>query len=89
MLVYAKSRGSPECPKCWACKKFVEDLSECASWNSQRQNFSDYQRPILTLDAFEAFVHGSIFNQTVFCLVKQQHMLVNKEYNSWYNRVDI
>ena len=41
---------------------------ECASYDSQRQNFWDYMKQVLTSEAFEAFVHGSIFDKAVFCL---------------------
>ena len=36
--------------------------------NTQRQNFLDYMKQILTLGAFKAFNHSSIFNKDVFCL---------------------
>ena len=42
---------------------------------------------VLTSEAFEAFIHGSIFDKAVFCLVEKQDMLVNDECSSWYNKV--
>ena len=62
-------------------------LFECASYDSQRQFFSDSMRQILTLEAFEAFIHSSIFDKAVFCLGEKQGMLVNDECRSWYNKV--
>ena len=40
-----------------------------------------------SLDTFEAFLCGSIFAKTVFCLGEKQAMLVNDECSSWCNRV--
>ena len=61
---------------------------ECASYDSQRQFFK-CPRQVLTLDAFEAFCHGNIFNESVFGLGKKQGMLVNNECSSWYSRVGV
>ena len=36
----------------------------------------DFLTQVLPQDAFEAFLHGSIFNKTVFCLGEKQGMLV-------------
>ena len=47
-------------------------LFECASYNSQRQNFLDYMKQILTLEALETFLHNSIFDKAVFCLGKNK-----------------
>ena len=44
-------------------------------------------KQVLTLEAFEAFIHGSIFDKAVFCLGEKQGMLVNDECTSWYNKV--
>ena len=77
--------GSQECPNCGACKESVEHvLLECASYDSQRQNFSDYMKQVLTSEAFKAVIHGSIFDKAVFCLGEKQGMLVNDECSSWY-----
>ena len=85
---HTKGGGSQECPNCWACKESVEHvLFECTSYDSQRQNFLDYMKQVLTPEAFEAFMHGSIFDKTVFCLGEKQGMLVDDECNSWYNKV--
>ena len=85
---HAKRGGSQECPNCGACKESVEHvLFECASYDSQRQNFLDYMKQVLTSEAFEAFIHGSIFDKAVFCLGEKQGMLVNDECSSWYNKV--
>ena len=46
-----------------------------------------YLRQVLTLDALEAFNHGSILDKAVFCLGKKRGMLVNDECSSWYSRV--
>ena len=55
--------GSQECPNCGACMESVEHvLFECASYNSQRQNFLDYMKQVLTSEAFEAFILGSILD---------------------------
>ena len=74
----AKKVGSQECPNCRAGKESVEHvLFDCTSYNSQRQNFLDYMKQILTPKAFEAFNHSSIFDKAVFCLGEKQGMLVN------------
>ena len=52
-----------------------------------RQNFLDYMKQVLTSETFEAFVHDSVFNKTVFYLGEKQDMLVNDECSSWYNKV--
>ena len=43
-------------------------LFECASYNSQRQNFLDCLKQVLALEVFEAFCFNSIFDKAVFCL---------------------
>ena len=50
------------------------------------KSFLDYLKQVL-LDAFEAFLHSSIFDKAVFCLGEKQGMLVYYECSSWYNRV--
>ena len=66
---HIKRGGSQECPNWWACKESVAHvLFECASYDSQTQNFLGYMKQILTHEAFEAFIHSSIFNKAVFCL---------------------
>ena len=47
----------------------------------------DHMKQVLTSEAFEAFIHGSIFDKAVFCLGEKQGMLVNDECSSWYNKV--
>ena len=48
-------------------KESVEHiLFECASYKFQRQNFFDYMKQILTLEAFEAFNQSNVFNKAVF-----------------------
>ena len=47
----------------------------------------DYMKQVLTSEAFEAFIHGSIFDKAVFCLGEKQGILVNDERSSWYNKV--
>ena len=85
---HAKRGGSQERPNCGACKESVEHiLFECVSYDSQRQNFLDCMKQVLAPEAFEAFIHGSIFDKSVFCLGKKQGMLVNDECSSWYNKV--
>ena len=87
---HAKRGGSQECPKCGACKESVEHvLLECASYDSQRQHFLDSMKQVLTSEAFEAFIHGSIFDKAVFCLGEKQGMLVSDECSSWYNKVGV
>ena len=44
-------------------------------------------KQILTPEAFEAFVHSSIFNKTVVCFGEKQGMSVNDKCSSWYNKV--
>ena len=44
-------------------------------------------KQVLTLEAFEAFIRGSIFNKAVLRLCEKQGMLVNNECSSWYNKV--
>ena len=81
---HTKRDGSQECPNCGASKESVEHvLFECASYDSQRQIFWDYMKQVLTSEAFEAFIHGSIFDKAVFCLGEKQGMLVNDECSSW------
>ena len=52
-----------------------------------RDKFLDYFKKVLPLDAFEAFLHGSTFDKTAFCLEVKQGKLVIDECSSWYNRV--
>ena len=52
-----------------------------------KEKFLDYMKQVLTLEAFETFTHGSIFDKAVFCLSEKQGMLLNDECNSWYNKV--
>ena len=76
------------CPNCGACKESVGHvLFECASYDSQRLDLLDYLKTVLSLGAFKAFLCGSIFDKTVFCLGERQRVLINDEYSSWYNRV--
>ena len=42
----------------------------------------------ITLDIFEAFHHGSIFNKLVLCLSEKQATLINNDCSSWYNIVE-
>ena len=44
-------------------------------------------KQVLTSEAFEAFIHGSMFDKAVFCLGGKLGMLVNDECSSWYNKV--
>ena len=46
-------------------------------------------KQVLTSEAFEAFIHGSIFDKAAFCLGEKQGMLVNDECSSWYNKVPL
>ena len=55
--------------------------------DSQRLIFKNFLKNILSPDAFEAFLHGSIFDKTALCLGEKQGMLVKDECSSWYNRV--
>ena len=78
-----KGGGSQECPNCEVCKESVEHVPfECASYDPQRLDFLDYLKTVLPPDAFEAFVHGSIFDKTAFCLGEKEGMLVNDECSS-------
>ena len=61
-------------------------LFECAPYDSQSQNFF-WLRQTLTLDAFEAFRHGSILDEAIFCLGQNKVLLVNDECSSWYSIV--
>ena len=82
-----KGGASQECPNCGACKELGEHvIFECASYVSQRLDFLDYLKTVLLPDAFEAFLCGSIFDKTAFCLGGKQGMLVNDECSSWYKR---
>ena len=78
-----------ECPNCGACNESVEDiLFQCVACDSYiMMKIFDYLSQVLTLDAFEDFHHGSIFNKAVFCLGENQAMLVNNECSLWYNRL--
>ena len=53
-----------------------------------REQFLDCLKKVLPLDAFESFLHGSIFDTTTFCLEGKQGTctckLVNDECSSWY-----
>ena len=85
---HAGRDGSQECPNCGASKESVEHvLFECPSYNSQRQSFLEYLKKVLLPDAFEDFMHSSIFDKTVLCLAEKQGMVVNDACSSWYNRV--
>ena len=54
---HAKKGGSPECPDCGACKESVgKVLIECASYDSQRQNFGGYLGHVLLQMHWELFV---------------------------------
>ena len=79
---------SQECPNCGAGKESVEHvLFECDPYDSQRRNFFDYLKQVLTPKAFEAFTQSSIFDKTIFCLGEKQGVLVNDDCSSWYNKV--
>ena len=49
--------------------------------------FLDFLKTVIPPDAFKAFLCGSIFDKSAFCLGEKQGMLVNNECSSWYNRV--
>ena len=50
-LMHGKRGGSDECPSCGVFKESVDHvLFECASYDSQAQNFLDYMKQILTLE---------------------------------------
>ena len=68
---HAKRGGCQECPNCVACEESVEHV-----------HFLDHMKQVLTSEAFEAFIHGSIFDKAVFCLGEKQGMLVNDECSS-------
>ena len=83
-----KGGESKECPNCRACKESVEDVPfECASYDSQGLDFLNCLKAVLSPDAFEIFLHGSIFDKPAFCFGEKDHMLVNVECSSRYNRV--
>ena len=85
---HAKGGGAQECPTCGVCKEsVVHVLFECVTYDSQRQNFLDYMKQVLTPEAFKPFNHSSIFDKAVFCLGEKQGMMINDECRSWYNRV--
>ena len=48
---------------------------------------NDYMKQILSLQAFEAFNHSSMFDKAVFCLAEKQGMMINDERSPWYSRV--
>ena len=52
----------------------------------KRQIFVHYLKQVILLNAFEAFLHSSIFDKIIFCLGEKQGMLVNNEYSPWYNK---
>ena len=65
--MHTRVGGTQECLNCVVCKESFEHVVfECASYDSQREMFGLKQ--VLPPDAFVAFLHGSIFNKTVFCL---------------------
>ena len=47
----------------------------------------DHMKQVLTSEALEAFIHGSIFDKAVLCLGEKQGMLANDACSSWYNKV--
>ena len=80
--------GSQECPNCGALKESVEHvLFECVSYDSQRQNFFEYLKQVLSSETFGAFFGSSIFDKALFCLGEMKGLLVNDECSSWYSRV--
>ena len=82
---HANRGESQECPNCGVCKDSVEPvLFECTF---PETNFLDCLKQVFLPDAFEAFLHSSIFDKAVFCLGEKQGMLVNDECSSWYNTV--
>ena len=68
------------------CQAMRANPSVCAIYDFQRL-ILDYLKEVLPLDASEALLHGSIFDNTAFCLGEKQGKLVNDECNFWYNRV--
>ena len=82
--------GSQEYPNCRACKESVEHvLFECASYDSQRQNFWKYLKQVISPGAFEAFLHKSSFDKAVFCLGGKEGELIKDGFSSWYNGVGV
>ena len=70
---HSNKGGLQECPNCGACKESVEHvLFECSSYDSQRQTFFDYMKPVLLADDFEALFHGSAFDKTVCIYLVQE-----------------
>ena len=64
---HVKWDGLKESPNGGACKESVEHVSfECVSFDPQRLDFLDNFKTVLPPDAFEAFLHGSIFDKTAF-----------------------
>ena len=45
----------------------------------------DYLKQVLLSNAFEDFMHRSIFDKMVFCLGEKQRMIVNDDCSLWYN----
>ena len=85
---HAKGGGSQECTNCGACKESVENvLFECASYDSQRQIFFDYNEANPYSGRIPSFNYISIFDKSVFCLGEKPCVLINDECSSWYNRV--
>ena len=66
---HAKRGGSQEYPNHRACKESVKHVLFIIFIET---NFLDCLKQALTPVAFEAFHHSSIFNKTVFCLVKNK-----------------
>ena len=65
--------GSQECPNCGACMESVEHvLFECASYDSQRQNFLDYMQQVLTSEVFKALFAAAFSIKLCFGWVKNK-----------------
>ena len=46
-----------------------------------------YLKQVLSPDAFDAFLRGSVFDKALFHLTERKGLLVNDECRSWYSRL--
>ena len=77
-----------ECTICGAPRESVEHvLFECPAYDSQRKNFYNCLKGVITKEAYDTFNSASVFDKSVFCLGEKQGLIVSDECSNWYNEV--